>query len=998
MQLPFKAAFIFCLLIGAWLPVKAQQPFMWHLTDDDGLPSMEVYSVFEDNKGYMWFGTDNGVCRYDGLEMKNYYSSQQRGKSFSHFIQDAKGRIWCVNFAGQLFYIENDSLKLFEPFEKVYKSGFPRYCFDNKNQLWIISINNPIYYYNFETQILNAFKQVNFPFIVNIVADRKGNVVVAADSIYYINNGKLAHAKFNPCAVEYSIHDDGIYFIKSIQNRVCGIDAFDGKQQYTLNTDAIKTNDARFTDFISFDNHDRWFLTYDGAYIFSADKNKSNLFAHILKGNAISWATKDREGNYWVSTLKNGVFVIPSKNVWLMNSSNSSLQSDRVSTIAEDKNGLLYLASGLGNVITFDTDKKQVLHSIKLENETKDIDALAIDKTTNLLYAHSSQSYIYDIKTKRYLNKYLNFSAVKDYSFDGYGNYFLATSYSAFFVLKDANKRTSPFCKYLTFNKAATNPSNNYKVLTAAKLREQRTTACLVNTADTSLWIAYVDGLYRYHKGKVNLVLDKNKQPINATDIILAPDGKVWISTMQQGIISYYNNKVVDQFTTGNGLLSNFNRCIAANQYAIWFAGEKGVQAYLLQQKKIIHFTKEEGLASNDVLDIHLKNNFIYLATSKGFQWFEQNKITTSASKPGIDIIALSVNNNVVNTKTDVKVAYNENNIDFYYIGIAQRSRGKLRYAYRLMGIDTNWTYVSYKERVAKYNLLPPGSYRFQVKVINKDGVESAIAQSNLITIAAPYWQTWWFVSLAAMALILVVSLLFLYRIKIISNRNKLERERAKLAIDLRASQLSALKIQMNPHFIFNALNSIQEYILTNEKKLANSYLGKFSDLMRLYLDMSNKKSISLDEEIKAMQLYLELEAMRFEEKFNYSLQVAYDLQIEHIMIPPMIIQPYVENAFKHGLLHKRSDRKIEVTFKQGALPNTLVCEVFDNGIGRQQSMELNKIRHRKHASFSTGAVQKRLELLNAERNQQIGVVYEDLYHSDGTPAGTKVTITVPFD
>ena len=119
----------------------------------------------------------------------------------------------------------------------------------------------------------------------------------------------------------------------------------------------------------------------------------------------------------------------------------------------------------------------------------------------------------------------------------------------------------------------------------------------------------------------------------------------------------------------------------------------------------------------------------------------------------------------------------------------------------------------------------------------------------------------------------------------------------------MRSSQLSALKVQMNPHFIFNALNSIQEYILTNEKKLANSFLGKFSDLMRLYLDMSNKKSVSLAEEIKAMQLYLELEAMRFEDSFEFNLHVDENLHTDDIQIPPMIIQPYVENAIKHGLL-----------------------------------------------------------------------------------------------
>jgi LytS/YehU family sensor histidine kinase len=168
--------------------------------------------------------------------------------------------------------------------------------------------------------------------------------------------------------------------------------------------------------------------------------------------------------------------------------------------------------------------------------------------------------------------------------------------------------------------------------------------------------------------------------------------------------------------------------------------------------------------------------------------------------------------------------------------------------------------------------------------------------------IAQPYWQKWWFVLFVILLIGSIVSLFFAFRIKIIHRENNLEQEKAQLEIDLRSSQLSALKVQMNPHFIFNALNSIQDYILTNEKRLANTYLGKFSDLMRLYLEMSNKKNISLEEEIKALELYLELESLRFEDSFEYELKVSPELQTYDMMIPSMILSKVSLTPMEMGM------------------------------------------------------------------------------------------------
>lgn len=977
---------------------SAQQPFMWHLTEEDGLPSMEVYNIHQDAKGFIWFGTDNGVCRYDGHVFKTYYHPKQRGKSFSYFIEDHQNRLWCINFAGQIFYIENDSMKLFEPFEQVYKSGFPRYTFDKDNKLWIISSGNPLLCYDFKQNQLSAVGEKPFFYVNNIIGNKKGDLLVNAEKMFHYRNGKYHSTIDGNLLAEYSKYEDELYLIdpNGTKPRITRFE--NGKQGTTLNTEALKNNNARFTDFISFGTNDRWYLTYDGAYQFSGDEKQSTLHSHILKGNAVSWIIKDRDGNYWISTLKNGVFIIPSNQTWLMNDNNSSLRTNRVNKIAYHHNDrYLYLGSGLGDLVKFNIETKQIEQQIGLEKTQKDFDALDIDQAGGYLYAHSNKSYQINIHTLKVKNSFLNFSSIKDFAFDGYGNFVLASSFTSYFILGDSEKaKQSPFIKNLRFETLNATIKEN-KTFTGSLLRTQRSVACHVSAADTSIWIAFVDGLYYYKNGKQYEFRDEKNKPVYVTDFDEDRDGVIWTSTIQQGLLAIKKAQTYLHLTKADGLKSDYIRCVSAGDQKIWFATDKGIQAYDKSKQTFFTFDKNSGLATLDVLDIKAINKEVFLATSKGLQWFDETVLHESKVKPTLFIDAIQINDKDINLTHQQTFKHNQNNIVFHFTGLSFANKSSFQYAYRLLGLDTAWQLVEATEREAHYQALPPGHYQFEIKLITKSGITSDVLKTESFTIQAPYWQQWWFYLIIIASITAVVGLLFQYRIHLISKRNKLEREKSKLEIELRTSQLSALKVQMNPHFIFNALNSIQEYILTNEKKLANSYLGKFSDLMRLYLDMSNKRSISLEEEIKAMKLYLELEAMRFEENFSYTLTVDPKLSIDEITIPPMIIQPYVENALKHGLLHKRNDRKLSIEFKWA--PNqTLVCVVTDNGIGMKQSMELNKIRHKKHASFASGATQKRLELLNAERNEHIGVVYQDLYINETTPNGTRVTITVPYN
>jgi len=219
-----------------------------------------------------------------------------------------------------------------------------------------------------------------------------------------------------------------------------------------------------------------------------------------------------------------------------------------------------------------------------------------------------------------------------------------------------------------------------------------------------------------------------------------------------------------------------------------------------------------------------------------------------------------------------------------------------------------------------------------------------------------------------------------------------------QLRLQQTQSELTALKSQMNPHFIFNALNSIQELYTIGDKKMANEQMGNFAQLTRKILDVSGKQKIELAEEIEILTNYLELESMRFENDFSYQLNLSEDIDEDYVQLPPMLLQPYVENAIKHGLLHKKGEKQLTVNFSLNADETFLLVEITDNGIGRAASALLNKNKRAAHTSFATSATQKRLDLLNKDKATNVAVLFDDVLDELQQIAGTKVSIQIPLN
>lgn len=261
-----------------------------------------------------------------------------------------------------------------------------------------------------------------------------------------------------------------------------------------------------------------------------------------------------------------------------------------------------------------------------------------------------------------------------------------------------------------------------------------------------------------------------------------------------------------------------------------------------------------------------------------------------------------------------------------------------------------------------------------------------------------------WLYSIIAIIILCLIGSFFFFRERILQLRLKNELTKGKVEKQLKEGEyqrqvnditFSALRSQMNPHFIFNALNTIQSYVYSNDKRSASNYLGKFSELIRKILDNSNKQKITLGEEIHVLQLYIDIEKARFGDTFHAVIETDPNLDTEDVFVPPMLIQPYAENAIKHGLLHHAGEKKLLIRMGKSTDEKYIDIIIDDNGIGREKSIEINKKRTGHH-SFANAANEKRIDLINQLHDKKTRLEIIDKKNTDGTAAGTTVIISIP--
>ncbi|GIV31536.1 MAG: hypothetical protein KatS3mg029_0887 [Saprospiraceae bacterium] len=483
--------------------------------------------------------------------------------------------------------------------------------------------------------------------------------------------------------------------------------------------------------------------------------------------------------------------------------------------------------------------------------------------------------------------------------------------------------------------------------------------------------------------------------------------GRAWIGYNSAGLDcfdpSQQNGEQVRNFRIADGLPGEKVMAIAkdGNNY-LWLATNNGLSRLDLNSHTFRNFSMKDGLIRDD-LGFHwvaslkvLESGGIFIGGHGFFSILDPRKIPENKPPPRIVLNELFIYDSEKLLDTSLEYARgivlqpDENFFTITFAALEFTKPEQLRYRFRLMGFDRSWR--ESREGKATYTDVPPGQYTFRVEAAYAGSDWTEEGRTLAITVLPPFYATWWFRLLMASLLGFGVLLLHKWRIRRVKEQASLKAAYERRLMDV---ELKALRAQMNPHFLFNSLNSIKNYIVQNEPKLAARYLTKFSQLMRLILNNSKNEVVTLKDELKALELYLELERLRFGHKFEFEFDIEPGLPIESIEIPPLVLQPFVENAIWHGLVHKEGNGMLWVRVQRQN--GMLKVEVEDNGVGRERARKLRSKTATKRKGMGMQITSDRLSMVKSFAGERSTIRIEDLVDADGQPAGTLVVIKIPL-
>lgn len=337
-----------------------------------------------------------------------------------------------------------------------------------------------------------------------------------------------------------------------------------------------------------------------------------------------------------------------------------------------------------------------------------------------------------------------------------------------------------------------------------------------------------------------------------------------------------------------------------------------------------------------------------------------------------------------------LQLNYNKNFITFQLSPIQFSNPEKNKIRWKLEGIDLQWNEKT-GPCVASYTALPPGKYTFLYQAANHQGNWSDTVKELPVIIHPPFWKTIWFQAIVFFLILLFLTLAYLIRVRQIQRRERLKHQYEKALTEM---EIKALRAQMNPHFLFNSLNSVKHFLISGEIKNGVQYINKFSRLLRLILNHSQLTEVALKDEIRFLELYLQIEQIRFDQSFKWNIDIAPNVNTEKVAIPPMSIQPFVENAIWHGLMHKEGERILNLSVQLNKHDITIVIQ--DNGIGREKARALKSKSAVKDKSLGMEMTKQRLKLLSVNQGEKEPFIITDLTDKKGNSTGTLVTITIP--
>ncbi len=1002
-----------------------------HITHANGLSFDVTKCILKDKRGFIWIATHDGLNKFDGINFKIYRHDEHNLNSpisdkIERIAIDSKGNIWMASDRGLTKYSPcTDSFKnilwstksKITPVDALYIDAHDVVWFGNDDGLCSLTMAGKIEVFPI-AHLLNRFS------IGSILEDKEGMIWIGTQQgLYSFKKSTHIFHRFvfeklgtevNTINNVFLDHEDNIW----VGTWGAGIGKFNKRsgtfEMYTYNNlpDIRSRSNIVLNICEQPENKEQlWVGTGEAGLAIFDKQNKTFDFAtlndndpHAFNARTVNQVFDDHLSTLWFATNSGVVKLDKYLQQFQVNKfepSRTAFHSWAISKVIADtfsSHSVMWIGTYGSGLVYYEPQSSKYASYIPAFGKSRgneDVNDLIRDRAGNIWMTTEKGFYKFDIKLKSF-TVCKNIPGQNSWPMNRFGNITQTGDGKLWMSVKG-----NGFCSF----DPVTNAFKWYQKISDEKNDSiNKLVFCLIKDSKENIWGGtQFGGMFRFNPTTEEFKIYNLKNGFtNQTvySILETHDHTFWIATYnglwnlnpQAGRFRHY--------TKGNGLTNNIcYQLLEDDNYRLWVTTENGLSVFDPSKNIFQNYSASDGLISN-VLDVSFDKGAdgkFYIGFDNRYNFFNPTNIIKNNLAPPIEFTSFKIFGNEVllpennSAKTPLQLHYQQNMLSFEFAALNFTVSQKNQYAYKLEGADKEWVY-SGARREATYSNLSGGDYIFHVKAANNDGVWNEEGKSIFIHIASPFWETWWF-RIFAIAII-GGTVYFFYRRRIALIRKE-EKKKTAFNKQLAQIEMKALKAQMNPHFIFNCMNSINSYILENDKKMASDYLTKFSSLIRIILENSDKQKINLADELSMLETYMQLEQNRLDNKFNYYIHVDPLIKTTAFEIPSLILQPFVENAIWHGLVHKTEKGLINIRIQKQS--NRLVCTIEDNGVGRSKAASLEKKQVITHESMGMKVTEDRLKILNQLNLERPAVTIIDLLNESHQPEGTRVEIIIPI-
>ena len=1000
--------FICLSFIIAYINLNAQVYNVAPYSLDEGLHQSQVLDIMQDRRGYLWLGTHRGVSKFDGNNFKVYEArnSEIRGNFVNIILEDRNGDIWVGTEKGLSRYHPN-TFKRYKNPDDISGEAIRAMLQTEDGKLWIGGQAGNLYHWHEGKYSTNSLPWEDKPeeiSIRDIEPGAEGRVWIGTTKGLFYFEPKEAEKGIQAFGASDKMSDLLVFDIQHIEDDTYWI----GTQQGIFSLDPVansyepirnkKINDPNIYCLAKdMSNNEIWIGTGKGVFVYHGGEFFEVSGGDRMLDVQVRTFLIDREGSTWIGTDGSGMRKITEAS-FVKYDVEDGFSSKIAKSFLEDKNGKIWVSSRDRGIDVFQTDTVIKTYSTRDKLGGDAICSSFEDSEGNFWFA-SYNGTLSLFKEGRFTSfdkeDGLECSSVFCMTEDAEGDLWVGTDQGVF------KKKGNRFERI--YHKADGLISDViYSLLPDSK---------------GNLWIGTEDGLAICNGKEIQNIPQSDAIGNNVITLIEDPKGRIWtgssagLGLFQDGAGKYIKNSGASGAQIIVSLLIQDDRFL-------WIGTERGVFKLDLEKfdpnsnekPPFEYFSKKDGLPSlecnaNAIFEDSQGN--IWFGTAEGPSFISSGiqRLEESFQPP---VYITAVNSSISQDSSweslgyalddrglpiDLKLAPTDNRVDIDFIGLSMNSPKQVEYKIMMEGVDQDW--VRPKSQSLTYPNLDPGKYTFKVtaKMETEPWREDIFAAFSF-EILPPFWQRWWFIlpmSLLFLGFIYLIYLGITYRRRQLQEETRIRNTAEKLQLEHQA-----LYAMMNPHFTFNALQSIQYFIHRQDKKAANKFLSSFAKLVRKNLESTKSDFISLNEELDRLKLYLSLEKMRFPEKFDYSVKSDPDIVLSDIQIPPMILQPFVENSIKHGIMPLDADGMIEVDLhKQDE--DYLSITIKDNGIGIEASKKAHANRPNDHVSKGMQITLDRLALFARMTDKNYALDIKEIKNEKGEVKGTLVEMILPI-